>query len=202
MDARADEVVAAAREGDEAAFTTLVERHQGELRVHCYRMLGSLDEAEDLTQEAFLRAWKNLGKFEGRSTFRAWLYRIATNLCLDALEGRSRRVLPHELTAPSDPSLGLRPRTDIPWLQPFPDRLWEPAGPREAEPDAAVVDRETIELAFLAAIQHLPARQRAVLILRDVLGWPARDTAELLDTSVASANSALQRARTTLRDNL
>jgi RNA polymerase sigma-70 factor, ECF subfamily len=202
MDGRDDEVVAAARAGDESAFTALVERHQGELRVHCYRMLGSLDEAEDLTQETFLRAWKNVGGFEGRSTFRAWLYRIATNVCLDTLDGRGRRVLPHELTGPSDPSLGVRPRTDIPWLQPFPDRLREPAGPRDAEPDAAAVARETLELAFLAAIQHLPPRQRAVLILRDVLGWPARDTAALLDGSVPSVNSALQRARTTLREHL
>ena len=203
-----DAVVAAARAGDEAAFAALVERHRAELRVHCYRMLGSFDEAEDLVQETFLRAWKNLGGFEGRSTLRAWLYRIATNACLDALDGRARRVLPHHLAGPSDPSGGLPPRTDIAWLQPFPDRLigadrpWEPAAPSEDEPDAVVVARETIELAFLAAIQHLPPRQRAVLILRDVLGWPAKQTAELLSGSVASVNSALQRARATLRQHL
>jgi RNA polymerase sigma-70 factor (ECF subfamily) len=133
---------------------------------------------------------------------RAWLYRIATNACIDALDGRARRVLPHHLTGPSDPSVGLPPRTDIPWLQPFPDRLCEPAAPSEAEPDAAVVARETIELAFLAAIQHLPPRQRAVLILRDVLGWPAKQTAALLEGSVASVNSASQRARATLREHL
>ena len=202
-----DEVVAAARAGDEVAFAALVERHQGELRVHCYRMLGSLDEAEDLVQETFLRAWRKLGAFEGRSTIRAWLYRIATNACLDTLDGRARRVLPQDLAPPSDLSVGLARRTDIPWLQPFPDRLidgrlWEPAAPRDAEPDAVVVARETIELAFLAAIQHLPPRQRAVLILRDVLGWPASRTATLLEGSVPSVNSALQRARATLRKHL
>jgi len=197
-----DVVVAAARAGDESAFAALVERHRGELRVHCYRMLGSFDESEDLVQETFLRAWKNLGGFEGRSTLRAWLYRIATNACPDALDGRARRVLPHHVAAPSDPSVALPPRTDIAWLQPFPDRLWEPVAPSEAQPDVAVVARETIELAFLAAIQHLPPRQRAVLILRDVLGWPAKQTAALLNGSVASVNSAVQRARATLREHL
>ncbi|WP_291413759.1 sigma-70 family RNA polymerase sigma factor [Actinophytocola sp.] len=188
-----DDVVAAARAGDESAFAALVERHRGELRVHCYRMLGSFDEAEDLVQETFLRAWKGLPDFAGRSSLRTWLYRIATNACLDALDGRARRVLPQDLAAPFDPNVGLPPRTDIAWLQPFPDQLW---------PEDEVVARETIELAFLAAIQHLPPRQRAVLILRDVLGWPARDTAALLEHSVASVNSALQRARATLKEQL
>jgi RNA polymerase sigma-70 factor, ECF subfamily len=195
-------VVAAARAGDESAFAALVERYRCELRVHCYRMLGSLDESEDLVQETFLRAWKHLDAFQGRSTFRAWLYRIATNACLDALDSRARRVLPHHVMAPSTPEVALPPRNDIAWLQPFPDRLWEPVAPSEAEPDAEVVARETIELAFLAAIQHLPPRQRAVLILRDVLGWPAKQTAEVLDGSLASANSALQRARATLKQHL
>src|SRR3954468_5071352 len=117
-----DALLTAARTGDESAFAALVERHRGELRVHCYRMLGSFDESEDLVQETFLRAWRNLGGFEGRSTLRAWLYRIATNACLDALDGRVRRVLPHQVAAPSDPSVGLPPRTDVAWLQPFPDR--------------------------------------------------------------------------------
>lgn len=154
-------------------------------------------------QETFLRAWKNLATFEGRSTFRAWLYRIATNACLDALDGRARRVLPHHLGAPSNPSVALPACTDIAWLQPFPDRLWEPVAPSDAQPDSMVVARETIELAFLAAIQHLPPRQRAVLILRDVLGWPAKDvTPALLDAGVTSVNSALQRARATLREHL
>jgi RNA polymerase sigma-70 factor, ECF subfamily len=203
-----DAGVAAARAGDESAFAALVERHRVELRVHCYRMLGSYDEAEDLVQETFLRAWKNLGGFEGRSSLRAWLYRIATNACLDVLGGRARRVLPHHLAPPSDPNAAMPPRTDVAWLQPFPDRMlgaegtWEPVAPSEAGPAAVVVARETIELAFLAAIQHLPPRQRAVLILRDVLGWPAKETAALLEGSVASVNSALQRARVTLREHL
>jgi len=184
---------------DEAVFSTLVERHRRELRVHCYRLLGSFDEAEDLVQETFLRAWKNRHGYEGRASFRAWLYRIATNACLDALAGRYRRVLPQDLTGPADPGVNPAPRTDIPWLQPMPDQLTAPA---DAEPDAAAVRRETIELAFLAAIQHLPPRQRAVLILRDVLGWPARDTADLLDGTVPAVNSALQRARATLREHL
>ncbi|RZQ59261.1 sigma-70 family RNA polymerase sigma factor [Amycolatopsis suaedae] len=175
---------------DEAAFTTLFEQHRAELRVHCYRMLGSLDEADDLVQETFLRAWRGLDGFQGRSSPRAWLYRIATNACLDALDNRSRRVLPYDLTGPA--AEALPPRTDIPWLQPYPD----------AEPDSAVVSRETIELAFLAALQHLPARQRAILILADVLGWPARQTASLLGTTAASVNSSLRRARTTLREHL
>jgi RNA polymerase sigma-70 factor (ECF subfamily) len=197
-----DEVVTAVRAGDETAFATLVERHRAELRVHCYRMLGSFDEAEDLVQESFLRAWKHREAFEGRSTFRAWLYRIATNACLDTLDHRSRRVLPHHLTGPNDPAVTPPPGTDVAWLQPFPDRLWEPAAPADTQPEAVAVSRETMELAFLAAIQHLPPRQRAVLILRDVLGWPARQTAELLDSTAASVNSALQRARTTLREHL
>ncbi|GIG88259.1 sigma-70 family RNA polymerase sigma factor [Plantactinospora endophytica] len=197
-----DGLVDAARRGDESAFTVLVERHRGELRVHCYRMLGSYHDAEDLVQETFLRAWKGIAGFQGRSTLRAWLYRIATNACLDALDGRARRLLPHHLSGPADPADDVAPRTDIPWLEPFPDRLWEPAAPAEAEPDAVLVARETIELAFLAAIQHLPPRQRAVLILRDVLGWPANQTATLLDASVASVNSALQRARGTIRAHL
>jgi RNA polymerase sigma-70 factor (TIGR02960 family) len=167
---------------EQAAFTARAEPYRRELRVHCYRMLGSFDEAEDQVQETFLRAWRGRDSFKGRSTFRAWMYRIATNACLDAL---GRRPLP------TDPA-------DIPWLQPFPDRLL----PSEDEPDAVVVARETIELAFLAAVQVVPPRQRAVLILRDVLGWPAKDAAELLETSVASVNSALQRARATLRDHL
>jgi RNA polymerase sigma-70 factor (ECF subfamily) len=167
------------------SFEALFERHRGELRVHCYRMLGSYDEAEDLVQETFLRAWKNLDSFQGRSSVRTWLYKIATNGCLDALDGRARRILPHELAPGS--------AVDIAWLQPF---------PTAAEPADLAIERETLELAFLIAIQHLPPRQRAVLLLRDVLGWPAKETASLLDGSVASVNSALQRARTTLKEHL
>ena len=178
------EAIAAAQAGDEAAFAALVEPHRRELQVHCYRMLGSFEESEDQVQETFLRAWRRRETFQGRSTFRAWLYRIATNACLDALAARPR-------AAPRDPA-------DIPWLEPFPDRLL----PAADEPDAVVVARETIELAFLAAIQLLPPRQRAALILRDVLGWPAKDTAALLELSVPAVNSALQRARSALRENL
>ena len=185
--------VAAAQAGDEAAFAALVERHRRELRVHCYRMLGSFDEAEDLVQETFLRAWKRRETYAGRSTFRAWLYRIATNACIDHLERRPRQAL-----RPPDG----RRAAEVPWLQPYPDRLLDLAAPEDLEPDAVVVARETIELAFLVAVQHLPPRQRAVLMVRDVLGWPAADTASLLDSSVASVNSALQRARATLREHL
>jgi RNA polymerase sigma-70 factor, ECF subfamily len=198
-----DTLVAAARGGDEEAFTTLVGRYGHELRVHCYRMLGSFEESEDLVQETFLRAWKGLPSFEGRSSVRAWLYRIATNACLDAMPGRARRVLPHQV-GPPVPAVGTppQPRDEIAWLQPFPDRLWEPVAPGEDQPDARAEARETIELAFLAAIQHLPPRQRAALILRDVVGWPAAQIADLLDASVASVNSAVQRARTTLKEHL
>lgn len=170
---------------DEETFAGQVEGHRRELLVHCYRMLGSLQDAEDLVQETFLRAWRKRDTFQGRSTFRAWLYRIATNACLDHLD-RHPRVATGE----------------IGWLQPFPDRMLEAAAPSDAEPDAAVVAKETIELAFLVAIQHLPPKQRAVLILRDVLGWPANDSADLLDLSVASVNSALQRARATIKEHL
>jgi RNA polymerase sigma-70 factor (ECF subfamily) len=180
---------------DETTFDTLVARHRRELHVHCYRMLGSFDEAEDLVQEVFLRAWRQRATFEGRSTVRAWLYRIATNACLDALRRSARRpVTP--LTTAGPPSIA-----DMPWLQPYPDHLLDEIAPRDAEPDAAVVAKETIELTFLAAIQLLPPRQRAVLIARDVLGWPATETATLLDASVAAVNSALQRAHATLHQH-
>ncbi|SDL37501.1 RNA polymerase sigma-70 factor, ECF subfamily [Nonomuraea jiangxiensis] len=191
-------VVAAARDGDESAFGALAERHRRELQVHCYRMLGSVEESEDLVQETFLRAWRGLAGFEGRSTFRGWLYRIATNACLDVLAQRPRRVLPYEVAPAARGDTALPEPVDHPWLEPYPDRLL----PDADAPDAAAVERETIELAFLAAIQHLPPRQRAVLILRDVLGWPAKDTAALLDLSVAAVKSALQRARVTMRRHL
>jgi RNA polymerase sigma-70 factor (ECF subfamily) len=190
---------------EEPAFAALVERHRGELQVHCYRMLGSLEDAEDLVQEAFLRAWRSRERFSatGRFSFRAWLYRIATNACLDALRTRSRRVMPPDVVPAADPTVLPSPPADLPWLQPYPDRLLEwVTAPEEEEPGAVVVARETIELAFIAAIQHLPPRQRAVLILRDVLGWSASDTASLLETTVTSANSAVQRARATLRHRL
>jgi RNA polymerase sigma-70 factor, ECF subfamily len=186
------EVSAAVQATDGAAFAGLAERYRWELRVHCYRMVGSFDDAEDLVQEALLRAWRYRGGFQGRSTLRAWLYRIATNVCLDFLDRRPRQPTPGETGRPAE----------VRWLQPFPDRLLEPMLAREAEPEAMAIARETIELAFVVAIQHLPPRQRAVLILRDVLGWSAAESAALLEMSVAAVKSALQRARPVLREQL
>jgi RNA polymerase sigma-70 factor (ECF subfamily) len=184
--------VEAAIAGDEHAFAALTERHRRELHVHCYRMLASYDEAEDAVQETFLRAWRNRAGFDGERLFRAWLYRIATNVCLDQLRASGRRPLVSTSF------------NEVPWLTPYPDRLLDELAPAsiEAEPDAIAVSRETIELAFLAALQVLPPRQRAALIFRDVLGWSAAETASLLDTSVAAANSALQRARVTMQERL
>jgi RNA polymerase sigma-70 factor (ECF subfamily) len=186
-----DAMVAAAKAGNQRGFAALVEPYRRELQVHCYRMLGSFEDAEDLVQETFLRAWRSRESFRGRSSFRAWLYRIATNASLDALERRPRRVSATHASP-----------AELPWLQPYPDRLLEGIAPSDDEPDAVVVERETIELAFLVAIQHLPPKQRAALILRDVLGWSAKETAALLETSVASVNSALQRARGALKEHL
>ncbi|MFI7306044.1 RNA polymerase subunit sigma-70 [Micromonospora aurantiaca] len=175
-------------EVDEPAFTGLAQRHRRELHVHCYRMLGSFEDAEDTVQETFLRAWRRRETFAGRSTFRAWLYRIATNACLDLLA----KCRP-------EPATG----GEVRWLQPYPDRLLDelPAAGAD-EPETVAVARETIELAYLVAVQHLAPRPRAVLILRDVLGWPAKDVAELLGDSVNSVNSALQRARAGMREHL
>jgi RNA polymerase sigma-70 factor, ECF subfamily len=181
---------------DRLEFGAVVERHRRELQVHCYRMLGSIEDSEDIVQETFLRAWRGREAYEGRATFRAWLYRIATNACLDALKGRSRRLLPADVTPAADPAAGIPETGEHAWLEPYPDHLLV------SGPDDAVVERETIELAFLAAMQHLPPRQRAVLILRDVVGWSADETAGLLDLSVAAVKSALQRARATMRDRL
>ena len=178
-------------------FAEEAERYRHELRVHCYRMLGSYDDAEDMVQETFLRAWRRRDDFEGRSSLRAWLYRIATNACIDDVR-RPQRVLPYQLEPASFPATALPPREDVPWLQPFPDVLLD----RAEEPDAVVIRRETIELAFLIAIQHLPPRQRAVLIFRDVLGWPASETASVMQLTVAAVNSALQRARPVLGEHL
>ncbi len=173
---------------DEPTFSGLAERHRRELHVHCYRMLGSFEDAEDTVQETFLRAWRGRATFEGRSTFRAWLYRIATNACLDLLA----RCRPRAATG-----------GEVLWLQPYPDRLLDelPAGDAD-EPEAVALARETIELAYVVAVQHLAPRPRAVMILRDVLGWPAKDVAELLGDSVNSVNSALQRARAGMREHL
>jgi RNA polymerase sigma-70 factor (ECF subfamily) len=186
---------------DDIAFTAMAERHRRELQVHCYRMTGSLEESEDLVQETFLRAWRARRGFRGRASLRTWLYRIATNACLDALERRPARVLAADV-APADPAAPDLREVDLPWLQPYPDALLDAIPDQGAGPAAAAEAKETIELAFMAAIQHLPPRQRAALILRDVLGWPARETAAILETTVAAANSALQRARATLRDRL
>jgi RNA polymerase sigma-70 factor, ECF subfamily len=185
--------LAAMRAGDAVAFANLTERYRRHLQLHCYRMLGSLEDAEDLVQETLLRAWRGRAEFEGGALFRTWLNRIATNLCVNSLERLPRRVLPNQVTPPAaDPHVPLAPPSDLPWLQPYPDGLLEGIAESGAEPGELVVAMETIELAFLAAIQLLPPRQRAMLILRDVLGWSAKETASLLEASVASANSALQ----------
>ncbi|MFL5713150.1 MAG: RNA polymerase subunit sigma-70 [Chloroflexota bacterium] len=176
--------------GGESAFAALTERYRRELHVHCYRMLASFDEAEDAVQETFLRAWRARDTFDGSSMVRAWLYRIATNVCLDALRRSARRLTNYHSFA------------EVPWLSPYPDRLLDEVAPTDEEPDAVVVERETIELAFLAALQVLPPRQRAALIARDVLGWPATETASALETSVPAVNSALQRARATMQAHL
>jgi RNA polymerase sigma-70 factor (ECF subfamily) len=197
-DATDQRIVSAATAGDQAAFTELVERYRSELQVHAYRMLGSLEDAQDALQEAFLRAWSGRATYRGQATFRAWLYKITTNACLRILERRPRRVVPYEAVPAAEPGTRPVPPADLPWLQPYPDLLLD----ENPEPGDAIVARETIELAFLAAIQHLPPRQRAVLILRDALDWPADDTAAVLDMSLAAVNSALQRARATLKERL
>jgi RNA polymerase sigma-70 factor (ECF subfamily) len=193
-----DQLLAAARGGGtgaEEAYRRLVEPRRGELQAHCYRMLGSVSDAEDALQEALLRAWRGMSRFEGRSSFRSWLYRIATNTCLDAVARRPKRVLPIDYGPSADPhqSPG-EPIVESVWVEPYADeRLGletEVAGP-----EARYEQREAVELAFVAALQHLPANQRAVLILREVLGFSAQEVADLLETSVASVNSALQRAR-------
>src|SRR5215211_508856 len=176
----------AMRVRDESAFVALAERYRRQLHVHCYRMVGSLEDAEDLVQESILRAWRARTSFEGRSSFRGWLYRIATNACLDFLKRRPARVLAPDVVPASDPATELPAPAEFPWLDPYPARLLEPAASSDEEPEAVLVGKETIELAFMAAIQHLPPRRRAVLILRDVLGWRAKDTAAVLAVSVAS----------------
>lgn len=189
-----DDTVTVIRTGTEEQFGRLVDAHRAELRLHCYRLMANVDDADDMVQETFVRAWRSRTTFEGRSTLRAWLYRIATNACMDTVRQRQRRV---KTVPASIDGRAHRPSfDDVPWLQPLPQHLL----PDDETPDAVLVAKETIELAFLAAIQHLEPRPRAVLVLRDVLGWRADETAEALGITVTSANSVLQRARAKLRE--
>src|SRR5205823_8625993 len=191
-----------ARSGDEAAFAALLDPYRGELHAHCYRMLGSVHDAEDALQDAMLRAWRGLAKFEGRSSLRSWLYTIATNSCLNQIARRPKRVLPIDYGPPTDPHVAPgEPIVESVWVEPYPD---ETLGLEDgfASPDARYEQREGVELAFIAALQHLPPNQRAVLILREVLGFSAKETAQMLETTVASANSALQRARAAIEERV
>jgi RNA polymerase sigma-70 factor, ECF subfamily len=191
-----------AQRGDSDAFRRLIEPYRGELHAHCYRMLASVHDAEDALQEASLRAWRGLTRFEGRSSLRSWLYTIATNTCLNLIAKRPKRVLPLDYGPATDPHDGLgMPLAETVWIEPYPDGT---IGVEDgfAAPDARYEQRESVELAFVAALQHLPPNQRAVLILREVLGFSAAEVAETLETSVASVNSALQRARKTVDDKL
>jgi RNA polymerase sigma-70 factor, ECF subfamily len=188
-----DHLLLAAQRGDDGAFASLVEPRRPELHAHCYRMLASLDDADDAVQEALLRAWRALPRFEARSSLRTWLFRIATRTALDIAAGRARRELPTSFGEPADE--GDRPgepATEIPWMSPYPAR---PPVASHGDPEQYVTSREHIELAFVAALQHLPPLQRAVYILRVVLAFQATETATMLETSVAAVNSALQRAR-------
>src|SRR5437588_9062848 len=195
-------LIQAARGGDESAYGQLVESYRRELHAHCYRMLGSVHDAEDALQESLLRAWRGLPRFEGRSSLRSWLYTIATNTCLNAIEKRPKRVLPIDYGPAADPHDGPgEPLVESVWVEPYPD---ETLGLEDgyAAPEARYEQREAVELAFIAALQHLPANQRAVLILREVLGFSAKECAEMLETTVASINSALQRARAAVEERV
>jgi RNA polymerase sigma-70 factor (ECF subfamily) len=197
-----NELLAAARRGDEAAFRELIAPREAELHAHCYRMLGSVDDAEDALQEVLLRAWLGLRRFEGRSSLRSWLYRIATNTCLNVIEKRRPRVLPVDYSPPHDPHAGLdEPLSESVWIDPYPDEMLG-LEDRRAMPEARYEQREAVELAFIAALQLLPPSQRAVLILREVLGFSAKEVAASLGTTPASVNSALQRARRSVDDRL
>jgi RNA polymerase sigma-70 factor (ECF subfamily) len=198
--AEAIALAGAVRAGDEAAFNTVAERYRRELLIHCYRMLGSLQDAEDAVQDALLRAWKYRESLKEGVPVRPWLYRVATNACLDAIGRDARRSALAAKSSDEGPGAPLAP-AEVTWLQPIPDAILEPA-PRDSEPETVVLTQETIGLAFLTVIQLLSPQQRAVLILCDVLCWSAKETAELLDISVAAVNSALQRARATLRTKL
>lgn len=192
-DAAGDRAVPDGRAVDDRAFLDQADPYRRELLAHCYRMLGSIHDAEDLVQETYLRAWKSYERFEGRSSLRTWLYRIATNACLTAIDQRGHRPMPSGLGAPSEePERPVVASPEVPWLEPAPDAV---VAADAADPAAIVAARESTRLAFVAALQHLPAKQRVVLILRDVLKWRAAEVAELLGTSTAAVNSALQRAR-------
>jgi RNA polymerase sigma-70 factor, ECF subfamily len=197
---RDSKLLEAARRGDEHAFGRLVERHREELHAHCYRMLGSVHDADDALQDALLRAWRGLAKFQGRGSLRSWLYTITTNACLDVISRRPKRVLPidHGPAASADDDLA-EPLTESVWIEPYADDRLEDG---YATPEARYERRESVELAFIAAVQHLPATQRAALLLRDVLGFSAREAAEALETTVASVNGALRRARKAVADRL
>jgi RNA polymerase sigma-70 factor (TIGR02960 family) len=192
--------LARAQAGDDHAFRELTDPHRRELQVHCYRILGSTQDAEDLVQETLLAAWRSLDSFEGRSSLRAWLYRIATNRCLNALRARSRR--PKELQPMADPPPPPTRRTEPVWLEPYPDVLLEDMPDRSPGPAARFETRESIELAFIVALQNLPPRQRAALVLRDVLGFSTAEVAEMLESGEASVKGALQRARAALGERM
>src|SRR3989440_1226962 len=195
-------LIEAARGGGETAYGQLVESYRGELHAHCYRMLGSVHDAEDALREALLRAWRGLPRFEGRSSLRSWLYTIATNSCLNAIARRPKRALPTDSAPAADPHEGRgEPVIESVWVEPYPD---ETLGLEDgfASPEARYEQRESVELAFVAALQNLPPNQRAVLILREVLGFSAKEVADTLDTTTQSVNSALQRARKTVDDRL
>jgi len=197
-------LLAAAKSGDRDALQQLIEPHRAELRAHGYRMLGSFHDAEDVVQETFLRAWRGLAGFDGRAPIRYWLYRIATNACLNVLAARASasRVLPDTVGPHTEQMPEREPGTDVAWLEPYPDSRLEGIPDGAPAPDARYELRESVHLAFIAAIQLLPPRQRAALLLRDVLGWSASESARLLDSSVAAINSAVQRARATLDEQL
>ena len=188
----------AAREGDQEAFAQLIEPYRKQLMVHCYRILGSFEDAEDMLQETLVRVWKRLDSFEGRSSLRAWLYKVATNATLDALDSRRVRGLPRELYQRGDPTQPLpAPSQEVNWVEPLPDEWID--GQPDIYPEARYEVRESITLAFIAALQKLPGRQRAVLLLCDVMGWSSNEAAEILDMTTAAVNSALQRARESLK---
>lgn len=199
LEAETIDQLAAARTGDQDAFRSLTDPYRRELLVHCYRILGSVEDAEDMVQETLLRAWRRLETFEGRGTLRSWLYKIATNVSLDALDHQRRRRLPTATHAAADPLAALpAPSRELLWLEPLPDTLIDPRP--DINPEARYEAMESVTLAFLAALQALPGRQRAVLLLRDVVGWHAGEIADMLGMTLVAVNSALQRARATMKN--